>query len=334
MRARRGIALSLAVAATLAATAAHATDRPISASTLTISRSASGREKLVFVSKDPSFLFPAVGSFDDPGTGTPGGIHVDLFPANSAPLGFGYIVLGGTSDPGWSSKDAAVDEHRYRNPDAPGGPTPVKAVLLKQGKRIKLVARGVPSSLVGPYGAIEIRLTTGALRNCALFDGPTIRHDEPDRFVARGAVASSLTDCAGPPPPTTTTTLTPYQLCTGVSGYPTCDGTCPGTDECGPNRDQDNGGEFVCACFPAGVIPCAESGYPTCGGACFGAGVCQAFHVFESGGGETTGCACAAPDSSCDVPEPTQCRGFGLCPAGQVCTAATVLGLQCDCVPL
>jgi hypothetical protein len=330
MRARRGIALSLAVAATLAATAARSTDRPIAASTLTISRSASGREKLVFVSKDPSFLFPALASFDDPGTGTPGGIQVDLFPANSAPLGFGYIVLGGTSDPGWTSRDAAVDEHRYRNPDAPGGPSPVKSVVLKQGKRIKLVSRGVPSSLVGPHGAIEIRLTTGTLRNCALFDGPTIRHDEPDRFVARGAVASSLTDCTEPPPPTTTTTQPPYQPCSGGAGYPTCDGACPGTDECGPNFDPASGVLETCACFPAGAIPCVEAGYPTCGGACFGGHVCQGFRIIDTA---TTGCACAAPDSSCDVSEPTQCPGFGLCPTGQVCTATMVAGLACDCAP-
>src|SRR4029450_6219519 len=57
----------------LVATPGLATDRPISGVKLVVVRAKSGREKLVFVSKDPSFLFPAIGSIDDPGTGSPGG---------------------------------------------------------------------------------------------------------------------------------------------------------------------------------------------------------------------------------------------------------------------
>jgi hypothetical protein len=56
-----------------------ALDRPISGKKLQLKRSPSGKEKLVFQSKDPIFLFPAIGSADDPATGTPGGIRVELF---------------------------------------------------------------------------------------------------------------------------------------------------------------------------------------------------------------------------------------------------------------
>ena len=51
-------------------TVARGADQPISAAKLLLIRSGSV-EKLVFVSKDPAFLFPAVASQDDPGTGTP-----------------------------------------------------------------------------------------------------------------------------------------------------------------------------------------------------------------------------------------------------------------------
>ena len=57
---------------------AVATDQPISGAKLTLRRSSSGKEKLVFVSKDPLFLFPAIGSADDPGTGSPGGATLEL----------------------------------------------------------------------------------------------------------------------------------------------------------------------------------------------------------------------------------------------------------------
>jgi hypothetical protein len=43
---------------------------------------------------------------------------------------------------------------------------------------------------------VGIRLTTGSLRNCALFDPSTIVRDEAGGFVARGAVAETLSDCS------------------------------------------------------------------------------------------------------------------------------------------
>jgi len=45
---------------------ADGADQPISGAKLILTRTASGREKLVFISRDPAFLFPAPGSADDP----------------------------------------------------------------------------------------------------------------------------------------------------------------------------------------------------------------------------------------------------------------------------
>ena len=94
-------------------TVARGADQPISAAKLLLIRSGSV-EKLVFVSKDPAFLFPAVASQDDPGTGTPGGLQVDLFsPAES--LGASLTAPAGVGNPGWSTNASAVPVHRFRN---------------------------------------------------------------------------------------------------------------------------------------------------------------------------------------------------------------------------
>src|SRR5258706_5645793 len=61
--------MPLAIVGALAiATASLAADQWISASKIEIRRSPSGAEKLIFTSRDPSFLFPAIGGADDPST--------------------------------------------------------------------------------------------------------------------------------------------------------------------------------------------------------------------------------------------------------------------------
>src|SRR5262249_35644851 len=66
-----GVALGL-----VAASVSAAADRGIAGTKLVLQRSAAGHEKLVFVSKDPGLLFPAIGSADDP-SGLPGGAEID-----------------------------------------------------------------------------------------------------------------------------------------------------------------------------------------------------------------------------------------------------------------
>jgi hypothetical protein len=73
-----------------------ALDQPIDGTRLVVKRSASGVERLLFVSRDPRVPFPAVGSADDPATGTSIGMIVALFsgahsrcPTFLAPAGAG-----------------------------------------------------------------------------------------------------------------------------------------------------------------------------------------------------------------------------------------------------
>src|SRR5262245_50547895 len=103
---RLGIGIAvLAVIAPGLVTSAPALDQPISAVKLSLSRSSSGKEKLVFVSKDPAFLFPAFGSADDPGTGSPGGALLELG-SLAQPVAPALAIPPGVGKPGWRSKDA------------------------------------------------------------------------------------------------------------------------------------------------------------------------------------------------------------------------------------
>jgi len=332
---RLGIGIAvLAVIAPGLVTSAPALDQPISAVKLSLSRSSSGKEKLVFVSKDPAFLFPALGSADEPGTGSPGGALLELG-SLAQPVAPALVIPPGVGKPGWRSKDAKADVHKYANSDAPLGPSPVKALTLKQGKSIKVVAKAAGLDLSGAQGAVGIRLVTGSLRNCAFFDASTIRHDEAGRFDARMAAATALVDCTvmvgGAPTTTTTTSSTTTTLvfapCIGGAGSPACDGSCASQDEhCAQTLDLRttvNG----CSCYPPGVTPCVASSYPTCGGACSGDGVCQAFKV-EGG----TVCGCVAPGSVCRGID-FSCEA-GVCPPGGACTAIQVGTVtRCGCGP-
>ena len=210
--------------------AAPAVDRPVDGVKLSLIRT-STRQKLVFVSRDPAALFPAIGGADDPGTGSPGGALIDLIsPVESATLAVPRVA----GMPGWTARAGTTDLHRFTNGSAPAGISAVRLVVVREGRVLKLVARATGLALAGAQGSVGIRVTTGALRNCALFDAPTV--DEAGRFVARGALASALADCSdtslGALPTTTTTTATTTTTVTPCSGFngPCVNGfgCCPG----------------------------------------------------------------------------------------------------------
>lgn len=172
-------------------------DFPISARKLVLKRTGSGKETLVFVSRDEGFPFPAIGSDDDPMSGNPGGLEVDILSATGESVTFSVPGGPGMED-GWQSKAATVSSYRYRNTQAPAGPTPIRLARLKDGKTLKLVARDVGLALAGAQGSVAIRITTGGVRSCALF-GPGnafVLRDEPNRFQAKSATASGLADCS------------------------------------------------------------------------------------------------------------------------------------------
>jgi cysteine-rich repeat protein len=172
-------------------------DKRITASKLTISRSTSGKEKLVFTSKDPTAFFPAIGSANDPASGTPGGLVVELFSAVE-PSGVALLVPAGIGKPGWLVKDSTIDSFKFTNKLAPGAPSPVKTLLLKQGKVVKIVASETGLALAGPQGAVGIRITIGARAMCARFSGATsiITKDLANKFAAKNATANVMADCS------------------------------------------------------------------------------------------------------------------------------------------
>ena len=193
-KAARLISTTIALVLTTALPAA-AVDQPIDAKKLILKRSSSGKEKLVFQSKDPAFLFPTVGGADDPQAGSPGGATIELV---SPGEGLGVIeVPGGLTVPApWSVKLGTYNEYRYANKDAPGGPSSVRKMRIRDARHIKISGRGVSLPLIAPQGAVAIRITTGSLRNCALFNAATIKKDVAGNFTAKLASTAALSDCS------------------------------------------------------------------------------------------------------------------------------------------
>jgi hypothetical protein len=213
---RRPLAVALVL---LAAGPVWALDHPVDAVKLVLRRTKS-HERLDFVTRDPSFLFPAVGSADDPVTGTPGGAVVELFSLAEGSAATDVPAVG------WSLRTKGLPRYRFRNPDAPGGGSAIRRMEVRQGKTIRIQGRATLLPLAGPQGALAIRITTGSLRTCARFEGDAIKRDDADRFIGRGALAAVLADCDD-------LTLRPPVCGDGVAeGGEACDGAddgaCPG----------------------------------------------------------------------------------------------------------
>ena len=301
-------ALVLAVVATTGS--ALAVDQPISGKVLMLNSSATGMQ-LVFVSDDPAVPFPVIGGSDDPASGTPGGITVEIFtrPGDtdlaSAPAGLGI--------PGWS-----VSRHAYRYRNAAGpGVSRLRKVALVEGKGVRVRALSA-IGLGEPLGAVAIRVTTGSLRSCAVFDDASVRRNVVGHFVARDANAPAIADCDDG------TLLTALVACAD-SESPTCGGPCPGGGVCAPDVV---GGSCRCV-FP--TQPCGETA-PVCGGECAAGEQCYPIDDFLPG--SINACACAP------IGEPP-CGTTGLacsatpCPGGLVCDLIPGGGIydsQCACV--
>lgn len=316
------VAVAVALASFLLASPVQALDQPVDAVKLVLKRSASGSQSLVFVSRDPDVLFPPVGGADDPATGSPGGALLDLFSATEGAAGL--AVPSGEGTPGWTVAAGTVPRFRFRNPDAPAGVSPVRVVVLKAGRVLKVVARTTGVPLAVPQLAVGIRFTTGTRRTCALFGGSTIQKDVAGKFVAKGALASALADCSD-----ASLTVVPCHLIADPF-EPMCGGVCPPGETCatefGPQLEQ------LCVCHPVGTTSCLDSGFPACGGFCAGGNTCQAFHLsFPEGGVELSSCACVDPANTCDDPAGT-CFAVGVCPTGQACLAQGPPTSACGCL--
>ena len=273
-----------------------ALDQPVSARKLIMRRTASGQEKVSFLTKDEAIPFPAFGSADDPASGTPGGVTIELFTQNQ-----GMATLVVPAAVGWLTRDSSPPFFKFVNKLAPGGVSVVSSLLLKSGHAIRLRSAATGLPLSGALGAVGIRITIGSLRTCALFDASTIERDEGRTFLARDAVPDGLADCSnaslgGP-------------TCSETFDAPTCGGTCPPGSACG-SRDLS-----TCECIDANQ-PCGGTA-PACNGECPAGEVCG-----NTGGVPYPGCGClpAGSVASCGTTYPT-CGGE--CPVGLDCFGVT-----------
>src|SRR5262249_17283442 len=175
------------------------TDQPISGRKLSISRSSSGREKASFSSKDPNALFPVPSSSNDPRFA---GGQVDLLSANE-----GIATFPMPAGIEWSLNRSGTS-YKYSNRQAPGGPSPVKIAVLKDGRGVKVSSKDTGLALSSSQGQVAIRIRTGLERSCAVFGG-TIAKDVVNKFQAKDAPIPAIADCTDAsllPGATTTTT--------------------------------------------------------------------------------------------------------------------------------
>ena len=223
---------------------------------------------------------------------------------------------------GWTVNDAGTVYH-YRNPLAPGGPSPVKVAVLKNGRMLKVAAKesGLTLDEVS-QGTIQVQLTVGSDVYCS--DCTTAVVDEVGRYTAKRCPAPSS--------------------CTGVGSGVCGDGVIDDGEDC------DLGNPGVCAMAPPSLpVSCEAPGTPNeC--TCCGQTQCV-FGIFvnlrccaDSQCQDTTGAgsqrigACIPPTCGADA----DCHGYrcvdGTCcgNAGQFCGVAGCCpdsGTSCTYIP-
>lgn len=287
------IALALCICAP-----ARAADQPISAVKLILLQSESGSEKLVFISRDPAFLFPSISGPDDP---VAGGARIDLL-AGSSDVGFDLPPGAGT--PGWHVTDADIDRYRFVNRDAPYTFSAVKSAVLKQGKLVRVSGLLAGLALGGGIGPVAVRIITGSLRSCALFDASSIVVDAPGRFVATAAAAPAVADC------------TAQSL-----GFPVCgDGVLQSGEACDGDDDDACPGlcQADCTCTPFCGDGVVNQSSEKCDGNGMGPSCPDGYGL-----GCTAGCTCCSGEGFCNL--------FGCCSSADVCISTPSSGINGFC---
>jgi hypothetical protein len=199
---------------------------------------------------------------------------------------------------------AAPPSFRFVNKLAPAGISPVRAVVLKQGKVLKVAAKAVDLLLATAQGAVGVRITTGSIRNCALFDAATIRRDETNVFIAEGAVAASLADCSNASLGGSTTTSSSTTSTSSSSTVPAV---------CG-NGILEPGEQCEGSCADLECVQCTCCSSQSC---IDGVGCCPGLNcAMQPGPGGTgfcTAATCGGVGFYCTPPQ-----GFPCCP-GLLC---------------
>jgi hypothetical protein len=156
-------------------------DQPLYGTKLILKRVGT-REKLVWLARDDAFAVPSIGGPNDPSSA---GATLELF----APLepSVSMPVPAGVGNPGWLVQSGTTLGYKFRNGLAPGGTSPVRVAVLKDGRTLKVVAKDVGFALTSVLSGVGIRLVTGSLATCSYFHVGTVVTDVPGRFEARDA---------------------------------------------------------------------------------------------------------------------------------------------------
>ena len=165
---------------------------PMSGQKLVIKRSASGRQTLIFVTKDPAAYVPAIGAPDDPSTVT---TQIHLY----SPVTDGasdLTIPPGVGKPGWLVKPVPGPQYKFTNSAAPAGISVVRTMKLRAGKGYKIVARATGFLMNQPLGAAGISIHWSGSTACAHFGAASVRKDTPPQFIA-GPSPAPL-NCNGP----------------------------------------------------------------------------------------------------------------------------------------
>ena len=219
--------------------------------------------------------------------------------ANGAHLSAQSFVLAqgatGAGRPFWSG--TATKGFTYKDPKGEQGA--VKSVNLKRSSRgtfpvkVAVSGKGGPVSVLPPdpgtdgCAALTLGQTPGAGDRYSLLFGPesTIKNSGDELFSAQAPTAKGI--CAPP---------------SGEVAFPTCGGTCPGGDACGPIQDV---APPQCTCFPAARV---------CGDV--------------PGGGVSVMCNPSTQD--CGQLAATAALSLaGSCPPGAICTAGFAQVFAC-----
>lgn len=314
---------------------APATDRPIAATKLQIRRTASGKQRLVFSSKDPAFLFPLPGSSDAPNQA---GLTVELFSA-AEPAGATLSAPALGVSPGWSVGAGSTPSFRFARAATFAAASPIRRATLQRSRVLSLTADAAGLALTGPQGGVGIRIQTGTLRSCARFDGAAVTADRAGQFAGRNATIATLTDCsnavlAGAAPACGDGEINGTEECDGAAG-----GTCatngfscrsPGVaGECGC---CSNGGPFtqvVGCCDPTALlIPMP----PASGGLCIPTRCDQGLPGCSGDECQPDGSCCTSNGAACSLSIGGATFPLNACCPGQVCARPIESGLAC-CVP-
>lgn len=226
---------------------ADAFDVPITGTKLVLKQSGSGKQKLVFQSKDPSFPFPPRGGLDDPAAV---GATIEVITPGAQPPVF--EAPENAEQPGaWTYKFGAVPTYKYKRDKAYAATTAIKGIVIKSGRGITVSGDAVGIPLDGARGVVGLRLTIGDVRACARFDGAAVSKDAVGTFAGKNAATTGLTDC--------------------TAGSLTGQGPVCGDGEVDPSEQCDATCDFDLTCRPPGTANeciCCSDGWPSAAPCC------------------------------------------------------------------